>query len=131
MILPSTALGQLGRHSGRIKSRIPQANVQQYTIMDACFSVQASKCMKSLKLSQKGMQSALKELAAKEAKESAGKKFAFIHKRDADADYINTFMHEISDPDLLVCLVVGDDKLGPCQMAMAGPEKALKEVGPK
>lgn len=91
----------------------------------------ASKCMKSLKLSQKGMQSALKELAAKEAKESAGKKFAFIHKRDADADYINTFMHEISDPDLLVCLVVGDDKLGPCQMAMAGPEEALKELGPK
>ena len=33
--------------------------------------------------------------------------------------------------DLLVCLVVGDDKLGACQMAMAGPEGALKELGPK
>ena len=95
----------------------------------------ASKCMRSLKSAQKGMQSALKELAVREAKEAQEggdeKKFAFFHKRDADADYINTFMHEVTDPELLVCLVVGDVKLGPCQMAMAGPEKALKEVGPK
>ena len=33
--------------------------------------------------------------------------------------------------NLLACLVVGDDKLGPCQMAMAGPEAALKELGTK
>lgn len=95
----------------------------------------ASKCMKSLKLAQKGMQSALRELAVREAREaqlgSSNKKFAFIHKRDADADYINTFLHEISDPGLLICLVVGDDKSGPCQMAMAGPEEAIKELGPK
>ena len=48
-------------------------------------SLQASKCMKSLKLAQKGMQSALKELAVREAREAQegggdGKKFAFIHK---------------------------------------------------
>ena len=45
--------------------------------------MQASKCMKSLKLAQKGMQSALKELAVKEAREaqeSGGTMFAFIHK---------------------------------------------------
>ena len=40
--------------------------------------------MKSLKLAQKGMQSALRELAVREAREaqedSGNKKFAFIHK---------------------------------------------------
>ena len=41
--------------------------------------------MKSLKLAQKGMQSALRELAVREAREAqlgngGNKKFAFIHK---------------------------------------------------
>lgn len=55
-----------------------------YYIFDGGSSLQASKCMKSLKLAQKGMQSALRELAVREAREaqlgSSNKKFAFIHK---------------------------------------------------
>ena len=69
-----------------MKTFIPLVSIrmQHKSIMDACSFLQASKCMRSLKSAQKGMQSALKELAVREAKEAQDgeekKKFAFIHK---------------------------------------------------
>jgi len=93
------------------------------------------KMQKSLKIYQKTTQNLLKELAAGEAKKlkvlQPKPAYFVCHKREGDADYINTFIAELDDNDILLVLSVGDEKATSGQLALAGNPEVVGAVGKK
>lgn len=92
------------------------------------------KYVKNVKIAQKSLQNVLKELAVVEANvinQQNDRKFVLVHKKDGDSDYMNTFLHEMINKDLFVCIAVGDESQGPCQLAIVGQEKIVQDLGPR
>eukprot|EP00095_Tigriopus_kingsejongensis_P000793 maker-scaffold67_size430214-snap-gene-3.31 protein:Tk00793 transcript:maker-scaffold67_size430214-snap-gene-3.31-mRNA-1 annotation:"hypothetical protein DAPPUDRAFT_312382" len=91
------------------------------------------KYVRNLKTAQKSLQNAFKELAIRDANlmKAENRGFALMHRKDADADYMNCLIHEISEQNTFLCVVIGDDGQGPCQMAIVGPEPIVQELGPR
>ena len=59
------------------------------------------KMQKSLKISQKSNSNMLKEIAQSEAmvleQEEPAPQYCFIHRKDGDSDFVNTFLKEMSE----------------------------------
>ena len=54
----------------------------------------------------------------------------WLHRQDADADYVNTLIREVDDPTVLLVVAVGDVKTGG-QLTLCGSEPLLKQLSPK
>ena len=59
-------------------------------------------------------------------------KYVLIHRPDADVEYMNALLREITaiDQDVLVVVAVGETKTGG-QIAMSGPITYLKDLSPE
>ncbi|XP_075225332.1 alanyl-tRNA editing protein Aarsd1 [Lycorma delicatula] len=92
------------------------------------------KLQKSLKVSNKSLQSVLKDLASYEAKALINTvpkpKYFCSYRQDADSDFMNIFIKEVGDEDILLLLTVGEDK-GPGQMILHGKADAVSHLGPQ
>jgi len=92
------------------------------------------KMQKTLKVSLKSNSNMLKEIATAEALKlkslSPVPKYCFIHRKDGDVDFINTFLKEIDNAELLVTIVTGDlkDNCGG-QLVVCGPQDLVQQVG--
>ncbi|XP_060519865.1 alanyl-tRNA editing protein Aarsd1-B [Cylas formicarius] len=93
------------------------------------------KLQKNVKTLTKNLQNVLRELAILEAenlkKTLPRPSFFFLHKKEADLEFINIFIKEVGeDKDILLFLSTGDEKaIG--NMVLYGEEKAVADLGPK
>ncbi|KAL3228170.1 hypothetical protein MRX96_004082 [Rhipicephalus microplus] len=94
----------------------------------------AEKLSKSLKLANKNLLTALRDLAVAEAKlvkqQEPLSAFYTFHRREADAEFMAIFANELSDKDVLLFLTCGDEK-GSGQFLVSGPENIVATTGPK
>lgn len=92
------------------------------------------KLMKSAKLSNKNLQTVLRDLAAQEAKALKEKnpkpKYFSLHKKEAEVDFVNVLIKEVNDPSILLFLTIGEEK-GAGHMILHGEESLVAELGPK
>ncbi|CAH1968839.1 unnamed protein product [Acanthoscelides obtectus] len=92
------------------------------------------KLQKNAKNLNKSLQTVLKELAACEADKLKKivplPKYYFLHKKEADPDFMNTFIRELGLNDILVFLSVGDEKTTG-NIVLYGPEQAVGDLGDK
>nr|CAH7757773.1 unnamed protein product [Callosobruchus chinensis] len=92
------------------------------------------KLQKNVKTINKNLQTALKELASYEAdklkKIVPQPKYYFLHKKEADPDFMNTFIRELAKTDIFVFLSVGDEKTTG-NIVLYGPEQAVGDLGNK
>lgn len=90
------------------------------------------KMQKTLKISKRSNSSFQKEVAKYEATAikdaQPPQKFSFIHRKDGDMDYINTFLTEIGDKDILVIIVTGDGKDSPSQLVINSTDKSKADI---
>ncbi|KAE8740234.1 hypothetical protein FOCC_FOCC014260 [Frankliniella occidentalis] len=91
------------------------------------------KIQDALKTTSKNLQVVLRELAIAEAeklkKASPKLKFSIIHRKEADMDFINAFLREFNDEEILVLLIVGEEPA--IQVVLHGKPEIVAEVGPR
>uniref|UniRef100_A0A069DTC8 Alanyl-transfer RNA synthetases family profile domain-containing protein n=1 Tax=Panstrongylus megistus TaxID=65343 RepID=A0A069DTC8_9HEMI len=90
------------------------------------------KLQKSVKLTNKKLDQTMKDLIALQVKYLKSMipypKVYTIHRADAEIDYINMFIKELNDLNILILFTIGD-KEG--YMVLHGPEDKITEFGPK
>lgn len=90
------------------------------------------KQLKNLKVANKNLQNVLKELAVFEANKLKSStplpKYYVLHKKEAEADFMNIFIKEFGSTDVLLFLSVGDEK-GTGNIVIYGPEKVVSDLG--
>lgn len=88
--------------------------------------------MKNLKVANKHLQNVWKEIAVFEANKlkclEPLPKYFILHKKEAEADFMNIFIKEFGCTDVLLFLSVGDEK-GIGNIVIYGPEKAVSDLG--
>ncbi|KAF7281048.1 hypothetical protein GWI33_005232 [Rhynchophorus ferrugineus] len=94
-----------------------------------------SKLQKHTKDLTKNIQSVLKSLASLEANKLKDilpiPLYFSMHKKEADSDFMNTFIREMGDrKDILLFLSTGDEK-ETGNIVIYGPEQAVTDLGPK
>nr|CAH0109184.1 unnamed protein product [Daphnia galeata] len=91
----------------------------------------ANKLQASVKLSQKTLQTLMKELAVVQAEKIKTEKlkFAIVHRKDGDADYVSALISELASEDITLLVTVGEDNNG--QMTLIGQEEVVSSLGPK
>lgn len=92
------------------------------------------KLMKSVKLSNKYLQTVLRDIAVLEANTLKSKepkpKFYSLHRKEAEMDFINAFIKAVGDLSILLFVTIGDEKeVG--HAVLYGDEKLIAEFGPK
>lgn len=91
------------------------------------------KLQKSLKVANKNLQSALKDIALLEAavvRHTVPKPAYFsLHRSEGDSDFTSAFIREINDEDILLFLTTGDEK-GAGQMVLHGKPELVSQLGP-
>lgn len=91
------------------------------------------KIQDALKTTSKNLQVVLREMAIAEAeklkKASPKLKFSIIHRKEADMDFINAFLREFNDEEILVLLIVGEEP--GIQVVLHGKPEIVAEVGPR
>ena len=88
------------------------------------------KINKSVKASLKSVQVLLKELAIKDAEEIKEKRLKYFskHRSETDPEYANTLIREIENTNTTIFLTTGDEKIGPFQLTLYGPENIMKDI---
>lgn len=90
------------------------------------------KMQKSLKITQKSNSNMLKEIARSEAmiiKNTAPlPPFCFVHRKDGDVDFVNTFLKEMSDSKMLIVVITGDSS---GQLVVTGDAEKVQIIGKK
>lgn len=90
------------------------------------------KLQKSVKLTNKKLDQMMKDLVVLQVKYLKSMipypKVYTIHRSDAEIDYINMFIKELNDLNILILFTIGD-KEG--YMVLHGPEDKITEFGPK
>uniref|UniRef100_A0A224XPM8 Alanyl-transfer RNA synthetases family profile domain-containing protein n=1 Tax=Panstrongylus lignarius TaxID=156445 RepID=A0A224XPM8_9HEMI len=90
------------------------------------------KLQKSVKLMNKKLDQTMKDLIALQVKNLKSMipypKVYTIHRADAEIDYINMFIKELNNLNILILFTIGD-KEG--YMVLHGPEDKITEFGPK
>ena len=91
------------------------------------------KITKTSKTSSKTIQLLLKELALKDALLIKEKKFQYFskHRNELDSEYSNTLIRELENTDVMVVVTTGDEKKGPFQLVIYGPENVMSDISPK
>ncbi|XP_046458517.1 alanyl-tRNA editing protein Aarsd1-B-like [Daphnia pulex] len=91
----------------------------------------ANKLQASVKLSQKTLQTLMKELAVNQAEKikTEKPKFSIVHRKDGDADYASALISELASEDITLLITVGEDNNG--QMTLIGQEDVVSSLGPK
>lgn len=91
------------------------------------------KLQKALKLANKNLQLVLKDIAVLEAatlKHTIPKPTYFsLHRNEGDSDFVNVFIREVDDEDILLFLTTGDEK-GAGQMVLHGKPELVSKLGP-
>nr|CAD7395340.1 unnamed protein product [Timema poppensis] len=92
------------------------------------------KLQKSLKLTNKNLQTVLKDLAVLEAEKLKRQdplpKYYCLHRKEGDTDFMNVFINEVSNQKVLLFLTVGEYK-GAGQMVLYGESQPVSQLGPK
>ncbi|KAG1698527.1 Alanyl-tRNA editing protein Aarsd1-B [Nymphon striatum] len=92
------------------------------------------KCQKSVKLAQKSNSSLMKDLATLEGKNfkqiQPRPKHFFMHRNDIQPEFMNRVIKEISDPNIIYFMSVGEDK-GPGHVIIIGPQIMIDEINPR
>lgn len=92
------------------------------------------KLQKNVKLLNKNLQSALKELALSDAQKLKNSqplpKYFCLHRKDAEIDFMNTFIRELGPTDVFLFLSVGDEKKDG-NIMLYGKEETIAELGTK
>lgn len=85
----------------------------------------------NLKSLNKSLQGVLKESAVDEAKKlkmlDPRPKYFILHKKEADLDFINIFIKELNETDILLFLSIGEDN-GAGNFVLYGPENIVSEL---
>ena len=91
------------------------------------------KLNKTLKTSSKSVQGMLKELALKDAEIIKEKKLRYFskHRNEVDVDYGNTLIRELENTDVMLFVTCGDEKKGPFQLTLYGPQNVMCDIGAK
>lgn len=92
------------------------------------------KLQKNVKVSNKNLQAVLKELAVLNANMLKGiqpaPKYFSMHKKEAEIDFMQTFIREVGSTDIFLFLSTGDDKKEG-NIILYGNEEAIATLGPK
>lgn len=92
------------------------------------------KLQKNIKITTKNLQSVLKSLIVFEVEKlkqlSPKPLFYSYHRKEAEADFLNSFVKEYGSPDILLFLTIGDEKSSG-SLLLYGVEKDVMELGPK
>ena len=91
------------------------------------------KLQKSAKISQKTVQTLLKDCAESEVtlfkKQNPLPNYFILHKKEGSFDFMNAIVRGLSENDVILFLTVGDDDNG--QFLIYGKEQTVNEIGPK
>lgn len=90
--------------------------------------------MVNLKIINKNFQNLLKEIAINEARKLKSldpkPNYFILHKKEADSDFINVFLKELNETDILLFLSVGEDNaVG--NFVLYGKENIVAELSEK
>lgn len=89
---------------------------------------------KNIKVLNKNIQSVLKDVAMFEAKKlkqcDSPPKYFSMHRKEAEADFMNIFLKEMGQTNIFFFLSTGDDK-GVGNIVLYGDEKAVMVLGPR
>nr|CAI5828537.1 unnamed protein product [Callosobruchus analis] len=113
-------------------------NEQQLTALLKCnpsdHADLVEKLQKNMKTLNKNLQSVLKDLASYEADKVKRlvpqPKYYFLHKKEADPDFMNTFIRQLEKTNVFLFLSVGDEKTTG-NIVLFGPEQAVGDLGNK
>ena len=88
------------------------------------------KINKSVKSSLKCVQVLLKELAMKDAETINEQQLKYFskHRNETDSEYANTLIREVENTNVTVFLTSGDEKSGPFQLTLYGPENVISDL---
>ena len=91
------------------------------------------KITKANKASSKTNQVLLKEIASRDAEMIKEKSLRYFmkHRNEPDPEYSNTLIREIDDVEVMLIIITGDEKKGPFQLTLFGPEKIMTDLGQK
>lgn len=92
------------------------------------------KIQKNVKVLSKNLQNVLKEFAVLEANKlkqvNPAPKYYFLHRKEAEPDFMNNFIREFGRTDVLLFLSVGDEKtVG--NFVLYGNEEPVNQLGGK
>ncbi|CAG9862172.1 unnamed protein product [Phyllotreta striolata] len=92
------------------------------------------KLQKNVKILNKNLQNVAKELAFSDARKLKSTnplpKYFFLYRKDAEIDFINSFLRELGNTEVFLFLAVGDEKKEG-NILLQGKEEILSELGPK
>ena len=92
-----------------------------------------TKLQNTVKITQKTMQSLMKEAALVQAEKIRAEKpkYAVVHRKDGDVDFVNVLLSELANEvnEMGLLVTVGEDNNG--QMALIGSEELVSSIGPK
>lgn len=92
------------------------------------------KLQKSLKMTNKNLQTVLKDLAVYEAgklkQQDPHPLYFSLHRKEAESDFMSMFINEVGNTNILLFLTVGEDK-GAGQMVLHGQPDIVSKLGPR
>lgn len=92
------------------------------------------KLQKNTKLLNKNLQNVLKDLALLEAQKlkkcELKPKYFSMHRKEAEPDFMNIFIKELGETNILLFLSTGDEK-GVGNIVLYGDEQAVADLGNK
>ena len=91
------------------------------------------KMNKSVKSYNKSVQLLLRELAIKDSELIREKQLKYFskHRNETDSEYANTLIREVENLNVFIFLTSGDEKSGPFQLTLYGPENTIEDLSSK